>query len=370
MRGKTWFTLSLLVTLTLAALPAVSQASDFRTPWTRADRALVLDAYEYTEIDWAALAGDKRVAGFINKASDGLPPAYRCSGEETELRLCKALWKRYAVARELFQTRRMIARTLGLKWGAYHLARPDNPLDQANHFVDFADPAPDELMALDLEGSEPSQWMSFADAEAFVRQIFARTGRYPLLYTNRVTARQIAAQADLYPLLSRLKLWYARYQPDIAADFPTGAWSGYALWQFSHKGNCNRRTCAVRIAGTGHDIDVNVSALPADALRKAWPFDGLINGDALLAATVPLPQDRYAPAGQTAWAPVRQASKAEMLAFAYAPADDRYAAGKTSAIGAPSAIALASSTMEGNVDALTTGTVPVRKAIDRRRFRR
>lgn len=370
MRGKSWTILSLLGALALATLSAVSQASDFRTPWTRADRALVLDAYEYTEIDWAALASDKRVAGFINKASDGLPPAYRCSGEETELRLCKALWKRYAVARELFQTRRMIARTLGLKWGAYHLARPGNPIDQANHFVDFADPQPDELMALDLEGSDPSQWMSFADAETFARQIQARTGRYPLLYTNRVTARQIAAQADLYPLLSRLKLWYARYQPDIAADFPTGAWSGYALWQFSHKGNCNRRACAVRIAGTGHDIDVNVASLPADALRKAWPFDGLVDGEALLAATVPLPQDRYEATGRPAWVPVRQASAAEILAFAYAPADDRNAAGSSATAGARDAVALASVSEEQGVDPLTTGTVPTRKPTDRRRFRR
>lgn len=370
MRLKRPIVRGLLGALALAALPVVVQASDFRAPWTRGDRALVLDAYEYTEIDWAALAGDKRVAGFINKASDGLPPAYRCTGDETEQRLCKALWKRYAVARELFQTRRMIARTLGLKWGAYHLARPDNPLDQANHFVDFAHPAPDELMALDLEGSDPSQWMSFADAETFVRQVFARTGRYPLLYTNRVTARQIAAQADLYPLLSRLKLWYARYQPDIAADFPTGAWNGYALWQFSHKGNCNRRACAVRIAGTGHDIDVNVAALPAAALRKAWPFDGLIDGDALLAATVPLPQDRYEPAGQTAWAPVRQASKTEMLAFAYSPADDRYAARFPVSESTAETVAVASLANDETRDPIATGSIAPRKPADRRRFRR
>lgn len=370
MRLKRRIIRGLLGALALAALPIVAQASDFRAPWTRADRALVLDAYEYTEIDWAALASDKRVAGFINKASDGLPPAYRCSGDETEQRLCKALWKRYAVARELFQTRRMIAKTLGLKWGAYHLARPDNPIDQANHFVDFAEPARDELMALDLEGSDPSQWMSFADAETFVRQIYARTGRYPLLYTNRVTARQIAAQANLYPLLSRLKLWYARYQPDIAADFPTGAWSGYALWQFSHKGNCSRRACAVRIAGTGHDIDVNVASLPADALRKAWPFDGLIAGDALLAATVPLPQDRYEPAGETTWAPVRQASRAEMLAFAYAPADDRYAAEFPVSEGTAETVAVASLANDETRDPIATGSIAPRKPADRRRFRR
>lgn len=88
------------------ALGTAAQASDFSEPWKNADRALVIDAYEYNSIDWAELATDKRVVGFINKASDGLPPPYFCFGGETDVKLCKALWKRYAVTRELFQTRR------------------------------------------------------------------------------------------------------------------------------------------------------------------------------------------------------------------------------------------------------------------------
>ncbi len=124
----------------LAAICACSPAiaSDFSQPWKRPERALVLDAYEYNELDWRELAKDKRIVGFINKASDGLPPPYFCTGDETEYRLCKALWKRHAVARELFHTRRTLAKALGLKWGAYHLARPGNPLEQARNFLDFA----------------------------------------------------------------------------------------------------------------------------------------------------------------------------------------------------------------------------------------
>ena len=100
-----------------------AQASDFSQPWLDSERALVVDAYEYNPIDWQKLATDPRIVGFINKASDGLAPPYACSGTDTELRLCKALFKRHAVARELFQTRRTVAKALGLKWGAYHLAR-------------------------------------------------------------------------------------------------------------------------------------------------------------------------------------------------------------------------------------------------------
>ena len=58
------------------AAPSSAAASDFSEPWKQADRALVLDAYEYNSIDWAQLVTDKRVVGFIGKASDGLSPPY------------------------------------------------------------------------------------------------------------------------------------------------------------------------------------------------------------------------------------------------------------------------------------------------------
>jgi hypothetical protein len=78
-----------LAALTLLLLAAGAAAgSEFTQPWLDRDRALVLDAYEYNPIDWTALAGDKRIVGFINKASDGVPPPYRCVGDETERRLC------------------------------------------------------------------------------------------------------------------------------------------------------------------------------------------------------------------------------------------------------------------------------------------
>lgn len=276
----------------MAAKPAA--ATDFVKPWLRADRALVIDAYEYNPLDWDKLAANKRIAAFINKGSDGLPPAYRCRGDETERRLCKALWKRYSVARELFHTRKTIAKSLGLKWGAYHVARPGNPIDQANHFLDFAEPGKGDLMALDLEGLDTDQWMSLEDAETFVRHIRARTGRYPVLYANDVTAQYIADNRDRYRLLSRLPLWYARYRPNIGGAFPKGYWRGYALWQFSAAANCNRRRCPYRVAGARNDIDVNVAAMDAPSLRRKWPFGGLVNPveQYMHLAQVPVPVPR------------------------------------------------------------------------------
>jgi GH25 family lysozyme M1 (1,4-beta-N-acetylmuramidase) len=283
--------------LALAALTAAwavhisaqASASDFSEPWKKVDRALVIDAYEYNSIDWQKLSGDKRIVGFINKASDGLPPPYSCSGEETAYKLCKALWKRHAVARELFHTRKIVAKALGLKWGAYHLARPGNPIEQADNFLDFAEPGPDDLMAIDIEENDPTKWMSLEDAEAFVRHIFLRTGRYPILYTNGTTSRYIADNRYRYRLLSRLPLWYARYKPEIGIHFPKGNWQGYSLWQFSAQANCGKSRCPYRVAGTSNDIDVNVAPMDAAGLRKIWPFGQLIESTDDFMVNVPVP---------------------------------------------------------------------------------
>lgn len=281
-----------LTAFVLTAAPAYAPASDFVEPWKNPDRALVIDAYEYNPIDWPALVSDKRIAGFINKASDGLAPPYSCTGDDTEIRLCKALWKRHAVARELFHTRRALAKALGLKWGAYHLARPGNPVEQANNFIDFADPAPDDLLALDIEDNDPEKWMSLEDAEEFVRHVHRRAGRFPILYTNGSTARHIADNRDRYRLLSRLPLWYARYEPQIGLHFPKGNWHGYALWQFSAQANCGRLRCPYRVPGTPNDIDVNVAPMDMAELRAKWPFGGLIDVPPDYLASVPVPVAR------------------------------------------------------------------------------
>lgn len=270
-----------------------ASASDFSQPWTRDDRALVIDAYEYNELNWVDLVSDKRIVGFINKASDGLPPVYFCTGNETGYRLCKSLWRRYAVAKELYNTRRTLAKALGLKWGAYHLARPGNPVEQAQNFLDFASPGPDDLIALDIEDNDPSKWMSLDDAEIFVQEIKYRTGRYPMLYTNGNTAKHIADNAFRYKLLSRLPLWYARYKPEIGMHFPKGNWDNYALWQFASQVNCNKRSCPYRVKGANLDIDVNVASMSADELRRAWPFGALVPPkDDILVASVPVPFPR------------------------------------------------------------------------------
>ncbi len=262
------------VILLVFTFSSQSHGSDYNRPWRHKHKALVLDAYELNPVDWDVVSRNRRIVGFISKASDGLPPEYRCNKGKTKplRKLCREQYRKYAITRELYRSRKMIARQKGIKWGAYHMGRPGNPIDQANHFISFADPGPDDLIALDIESNNPEKWISLKDAEIFARHIKTRLGRYPLLYLNGSTARHIAQNAKKYPVLSRLNLWYARYKPNIRGVFPLGNWQSYSIWQFAYSGNCNKKRCPYRVKGTRNNIDVNVTKYSIKGLKKAWPL--------------------------------------------------------------------------------------------------
>jgi GH25 family lysozyme M1 (1,4-beta-N-acetylmuramidase) len=272
-------------------------ATEFFRPWADPKRAIILDAYEHNILDLQEVATDERVTAFIHKGSDGVPPPWRCRGEETERELCKKTWQRYAISRELYRTRRALAKKLGLKWGAYHLARAGDPLEQVDHFLDFADPQPDELMALDLEGLDQEKWMSLEDAETFVIHLRAKTGRYPVLYANEIVSRRIAESRNAYPVLSRLPLWYARYKPHVRDAFPKGNWQSYRIWQFSYLGNCTEKKCHYRVPGTDTDIDVNIVDMTPEALRKAWPLGQTLEEPAAMDLPFPVARPGRPPIG-------------------------------------------------------------------------
>ncbi|MFD0917767.1 GH25 family lysozyme [Pseudahrensia aquimaris] len=243
------------------------------SPWHSKNTSIIIDAYAYTPIDWGKLRDNKRLVGFINKASDGLVDPWRCKGSELQQNYCKVRWRRYKAEHELFLTRRALAKALGLKWGSYHLARPGNPVGQALHYIQYADPQPDDLIALDIEHNDPKKWMSLKDSEIFARTIKRKLGRYPMLYTNHDTAKYIARNRDKYPLLSKLNLWYARYKDRIPGVFPLGHWPQYTIWQFSSIHNCTKRRCLYRVKGTDRTVDVNVAPYSVATARKLWPFD-------------------------------------------------------------------------------------------------
>ena len=95
------FVISTILVLLISSYHSI--ASDFYRPWHQFNRGLILDAYELNPIDWPELVKDRRIVGFINKATDGLPPTYNCRRGKTKLsrKLCREQYRKYAITKEL-----------------------------------------------------------------------------------------------------------------------------------------------------------------------------------------------------------------------------------------------------------------------------
>src|SRR5882672_6598833 len=106
---------------------AFAQSLEFNEPWKNQTIALAIDPYEGNDINWDKLATDTRVVAIIHRAT---------IGDRAD--------RKYA-------QRRDEAKKRGYKWGAYHFGKPGDPIKQADFFLNTAKPAPDELIALDLE---------------------------------------------------------------------------------------------------------------------------------------------------------------------------------------------------------------------------
>ena len=237
--------------LAYSSIVALAQAPEFSEPWKNPKIAIAIDPYERNEIDWDLLATDTRMVAIIHRAT---------TGDRRD--------RKYA-------ERRDEAKRRGYKWGAYHLGKPGNPIQQADFFLDTAKPSADDLIALDLESVDATKHMSFDDARAFIKHIKEKTGRYPLIYANNEVTKAISEQYGADDVFAKTHVWYARFKRNVT-DFPQGTWKTYTLWQFSSEQNCspaNRSACLYTVAGTEYDMDVDVYNGTIEELRAKWPFD-------------------------------------------------------------------------------------------------
>jgi len=237
--------------LTATACSVLAQSPEFNEPWKNPNVALAIDPFEGNAIDWDKLATDKRVVAIIHRATIG-----------------DRVDKKYA-------ERKIEAKRRGYKWGAYHLAKPGDPINQADFFLKTVKPDPDDLLALDLESPDATKHMSFADARVFINRIKQMTGRFPLVYANHEVTKAIAEQFANDDVFPKTHLWYARFKRSVT-DFPAATWKTYTLWQFSSEMNCtaaDRATCLYTVPGTEYDMDVDVFNGTIEELRNSWPFD-------------------------------------------------------------------------------------------------
>jgi len=217
-------------------------AAEFNAPWKDPAVALVIDPYHANSIDWEKLSTERRVVAIIHKATIGMDKVD--SG--------------YAKRKEEALKR-------GYLWGSYHWGVAGNPEKQADFYIDTVKPGPDELIALDLEDAMSKTLMNVDEAILFVERVKARTGRYPVLYTNHSSAKLISTKYR-NSVFAKTPLWYARFKATVT-DFPAGVWPSYTLWQFS-----SELLAQLPVAGTKPDMDINVFNGSAEQLKAAWPL--------------------------------------------------------------------------------------------------
>ncbi len=141
-----------------------------------------------------------------------------------------------------YATNRAGAVAAGLVFGAYHFARPDlhpnDPIGEADHFVDTAQLGPGNIVpVLDLERSgDLTQAKLTAWILAWLGEVAARTGVRPMVYTspngwaNRTGDTTAVADAGY-------RLWIANWfvsEPTVPANDWEG--NGWAFWQYSDCG--------------------------------------------------------------------------------------------------------------------------------------
>ena len=191
------------------------------------------------DVDFEAVAGDG-VLGVIHKATQGT-----------------------GYADPLFVEHRGGALEAGLHWGAYHFGTGEDPVAQAEHFLDVVQPGPDVLLALDFEANLQGPSMTLDQARAFVTHVQAETGRWPGLYSGHYVKELLGAQTD--PVLANCWFWLAQYGPTPVVP-PT--WAYWTLWQYTDGG---LGPPPHEVAGIGRCDRDRFNGTQAQ-LARFWPF--------------------------------------------------------------------------------------------------
>lgn len=202
---------------------------------------MVVDLYHGDVVESFQAVYQFGIRGVIHKASEGetdIDPAYA--------------------------SRRPAATAAGLLWGAYHFMRPGDPVKQADHFVDVAEPDENTLLAIDHEDPK----VSLISAIMFMRAVEKLVGRDVVIYSGFLIKEQInVGRGDLY--LAGRRLWLAQY--GTKPTWPA-TWSSPWLWQFTGDGE---GPPPHSIPGLKGDIDVSSFAGNAHGLAATWAGDAL-----------------------------------------------------------------------------------------------
>jgi len=151
-----------------------------------------------------------------------------------------------------------LAKQAGLKWGSYHFADRTNTMLQAENYLRFASPNPDELFALDWE-EYGGNTMSADQVMAWVDKVESELGRpgQCVVYGPQHFLAQLYAPHFTF---GARRTWVARY--GVQPTLPRPYW----LWQFTD-GEVGPPPHIV--PGVGH-CDINSYAGTSEQLAAEW----------------------------------------------------------------------------------------------------
>jgi len=159
-----------------------------------------------------------------------------------------------------FALNRSGATLTGLRFGAYHFARPSGSTDatvvasavaQAEYFLSVAEPLPRGLLpALDVEttGGLPVPLLTLW-VQTWLQHVVVRTGVKPIVYVSPSFWKTRLGDSPVAALAGH-RLWIAHWTKDALPILPGAGWGGlgWSFWQWS---NCQK------VAGIVGCVDAN-----------------------------------------------------------------------------------------------------------------
>ena len=152
------------------------------------------------------------------------------------------------------------AKQNNIKWGFYHFANNNDPIAEADFFVDncrnyFGEGIP----VLDIEDNNISNWGWYS--QIFTDRVFELTNVYPMIYTSAYNLNKFAG----YECVDNCGLWCAGYPYPYNTwtndDFPYDCqpWDFVAIWQF---------TSSLYIPGYNGNLDGDLAYMDKNAWDK------------------------------------------------------------------------------------------------------
>lgn len=219
----------------------------------------VADMGSQNPVDFAAL-GKSGCVGVIHRATR--------SNELTDQR---------------YQSRRELARSVGLKFGGYAFNTGEAVSDQVVRFIGFANFTDDESAWLDLERNPGgSGQMTLGMVIEFLDRVDGRLGRRCGLYSGDVIKTLVTRATDAQrDFLAAHPLWGCEYGPrwrNVDANGHPLPWAKPFLWQYTGDGIGPEPQT---LAGLEQGADLSVFEGSADELRAAWALPTVIDPGAV-----------------------------------------------------------------------------------------